>query len=78
MTSRRYSEIGKSLAQVSFEHLSRTDSSIPALAPYLRCHVSPSRIDLWQDWHIMIGLAGMPGAVLVSSEQASSVLPIRE
>ena len=38
------------LYRMSFEHLSWTGSSIPALASYLWCHVSPSSIDLWQDW----------------------------
>ena len=66
------------MAPGPFEHLSWTGSSFPALSAYLRCHVSPSSIDMWQDWHIMTGLAGVPGVGLVLPEQASSGLPIRE
>ena len=63
--------------QTPFEHL-WTGSSIPALASYLRCRVSPSSIDLWQDWRIMIELAGVIDVGLVSSERAGFVLPIQE
>jgi len=66
------------LYQMPFEHLSGTGSSIPALSSYLRCRVSPSSIDLWQDWHIMIELAGVLDVDLVSSERAGFVLPIQE
>ena len=66
------------LYQMPFEYLSWTGSSIPALSSYLRCRVSPSSIDLWQDGHIMIELAGVIGVGLVSSERAGFVLPIQE
>ena len=51
-------------------------SSIPCLG--IRSEVPRFSVDWWQDWHIMIELAGVLGVGLVSSERAGFVLPIQE